>query len=341
MTVVFAQIREDAAVERAHFRDARHILTVASGGCMAFSLLTDDVATVHAVDANPAQIALVALKAQLIDALDLADFLVVAGEADGPRAELLARHAPAAPSQVVAHGLLHAGINEAFYRFLGANLRRAVLSPEIWQELLTAPDLETQRAWLERYTWTPSWGAALGVLLSRATHEHFFGPEIFAHVGEHHFSEFFVERFATEVSRRPAADNPFLHQVLFGRYAPHARPHYLTEPGYAEVKRNLHKLRLTSSAVEALPVPRARYDALTLSNLFDWAAAPTARAVCERLRELAEPGARVVVRQMLDDRHLPLSLRAADTALDAANTDRSMLYRRIACGVLCEQAGRA
>jgi len=331
--LLFAQIREDAAVESKHFEGARRILAVASGGCTALALLNDGVELVHAVDANPAQTALLAQKVRAIAALELDDFLVVAGEADGDRAGLFARAGLTVSDEVAASGLLHCGANERFYRFLGNNLRRTVHEPAVWAALLDAPDVAAQLAWLAEFANTERWCLALDLLLSRTTHDHFFPPALFAHIEERAFGAFFAERFAAEVSTRRIGDNPFFHQILDGRYPVAARPDYLTPDGYARVKRNLHKLRIDTVALQGVENPEVPYDAVALSNVFDWAPESIAAAIAERMVQAA-PGARVVVRQMLDQRSLPAALRLCDARPEHAALDRSMLYRAVHCGRL-------
>src|SRR5262245_47157465 len=95
--VHFAQIREDGRLERrlaVRHRPAR-IVCVASGGCTALSLLSDGVEAVHAVDANPAQCALVELRKAAIAALDRDGYLAFIGERPAEdRPAVYARLAP-------------------------------------------------------------------------------------------------------------------------------------------------------------------------------------------------------------------------------------------------------
>lgn len=327
--IYFAQIREDAEVERAHFRDARRILTIASGGCVAFSLLTDHVSLVEAVDLNPAQTQLVTTKARAMSALSRDEFLIACGEAPGDRAAIFARAGLEVNPETRERGLLHVGATERFYRFLGQNLRRNVLNEEAWEALLKTESLDEQKAWLTRHTEGAGWQMAMRVLLSRATHEHFFPPAMFAQIEEQSFGRLFLDRFTHEVTSRRVTDNPFLHQLLYGRYREDARPAYLTATGYAEAKRNLHKLKVTTASVTSLE-PEHGYDALGLSNIFDWASDEDARVISAKLQEIAIPEARVVVRQMLDARAIPLALREVSRERE----DRAMLYRDVACGRL-------
>ena len=186
-TIHFAQIREDANVERAVFAStgARRLAVVASGGCTALSLLSGDVERVFAVDANPAQTALVALRRAAIEALEREGYLAFVGESDADdrgatyRALRSGLDAPSrlfwdARIHTIEAGIQGCGTTERFYRFLGGNLRRSVLSETAWEALWGCRTVALQSEWADRYARSDVWRMALRVLLSRTSHLAFF-----------------------------------------------------------------------------------------------------------------------------------------------------------------------
>lgn len=353
--IYFAQIREDAEVERALVakRASRRLAVVASGGCTAFSLLDDAVESVHAIDANPAQAALVELKKAAIAALDRDAYLAFLGERDAAdRVATYAAIADALPSyarthwdarsSLVAAGVNRAGVTERFYAFLGENLRRSVLDEAAWEELFACEGLEAQREFHREHCQTEAFRMALRVLLSRTTHLAFYPAFMFAQAKEHHFGDFFGERFETELVSRPVRNNYFLSQVLFGRYlygVPGGTPHYLSEAGYASAKRNLHKLTVVAEPLEVC-LPRLRsVDAFFLSNVFDWADAAARERIVEAAHACHAPSALFVYRNMLASPPMPQRFAESvevDASLSQAmeGIERSMLYRSITCGVM-------
>src|SRR5262245_66024072 len=91
LPVAFAQVREDPLLDlwvvRQLSRDARVVL-IASGGCTATLLAAaPNVAWLHLVDPNPAQLALSRLKLRLLETSAPPDRLALLGHASLPAAE--------------------------------------------------------------------------------------------------------------------------------------------------------------------------------------------------------------------------------------------------------------
>lgn len=338
MTVHFAQIREDAAVELdlvARHRPHR-IACIGSGGCTALSLLTDEVEVVWCVDANPAQCAVVELKRAALAALDREDWLAFVGERPHPdRAGVLAGlPLPAwarawweAHPTELALGANHCGTTERFYRFVGQNLRASVVPDEAWWALLRGTG--DPAALRDRWFSGPAWETALRVLLSRTTHTAFFPPAMFANVTEHDFAAFFAARFDEELETRPLAGNYFLSQLLFQTWLPDAAPPFVAD--WERTRRNLHKLVVVPRPIEDFLDETEDVDALFLSNVFDWLDAAGRERLCRAVEGAAAPGAVVLWRNMLAAHPLPLAERLVP---DDVVHDRSMLYRHVTAGVL-------
>lgn len=353
MTVHFAQIREDAAVERclvARHRP-RRIACIGSGGCTALSLLSDEVEVVYAIDANPAQCAVIEVKRAAMAVLDREDWLAFVGEAPASdRAVTFEGLADALPvyardwwrarPEALALGANHCGSTERFYRFVGGNLRHSVVPDAVWRDLLAADSLDAQRALHARHFTGPEWTTALRVLLSRTTHLAFFPAQMFANVTEHDFAAFFAAQFDREVLTRSIRGNYFLSQLLFGTWLPDSAPPFALPSGWGGARRNLGKLVVRPLTLDAfLASDEARgVEAFFLSNVFDWLDATGRARLCEGLLAAAAPGAVVLWRNMLADHALPASFAerfVPEPDKEAlAALDRSMLYRRITAGVL-------
>jgi S-adenosylmethionine:diacylglycerol 3-amino-3-carboxypropyl transferase len=160
---------------------------------------------------------------------------------------------------------------------------------------------------------------------------------MFAEVGEHHFGDFFGERFRDNVTRRPQADNYFLHQVVFGRYLLDRRrgtPQYLAVDGYAEAQRNAHKLSVHVAPIDAFLSSQRDVDAVLLSNVFDWAPPDARDRIAERAVQSLSRGATLLYRHMLASPTLPEPIRLG-TRIDEewgnalCAVERSLLYRRV------------
>src|SRR5262245_18302496 len=85
LPVAFAQVREDAWIDLEVARrlaGGASVLMVASGGCTAAALATmQDLALLHFLDPNPAQLALTRLKLRLLQAAEPPERLALLGHA--------------------------------------------------------------------------------------------------------------------------------------------------------------------------------------------------------------------------------------------------------------------
>lgn len=348
----FAQIREDARIERRTFSHARRILAIASGGCTALSLLDDHVESVCAIDASPAQCALVELRKAAIFALDRDAYLAFVGERVSTTRSAVYRTLRAqldsearafwdGREEDVAAGIDHAGSTERFYRFVAGALADTVLPVETALTFLRHDHTDAQLSFYREHIDGTPWRTAVRTLLSRTAHLAFFPAAMFAHARDRSFGDHFLERFELALGLHPLAMNYFLQQVLLGRYLGErddAYPHYLTLDGYAAARRNIAKLHVVCSPLAAHLHAARDIDAFALSNVLDWTAPAEHDAFVRTLASAAAPGARFVVRFMLADATVPAALAACSVPLcDAASTahdDRSGLYREIACGAL-------
>ena len=351
----FAQIREDSLVERTLFaeRVPARILCIGSGGCTALSLLSDRVDQVLAIDANPAQCALMALKKEAVRELTRAEYLAFIGEQPGqPRLEVYPRLAgrltPAAREywdghgSDIATGINQCGATERFYRFVGTNLRRNVCGDEVWRALLECPDVAAQRVLYERHFTTEAWRTAVRVLLSRTTHLQFFPAFMFAQATENDLGGFFAAQFEREITRSRVFNNYFLSQFLFASYLPdrdEGMPGYLSEEGYAAAKRNIDRLVIVEGALQDV-LPRLNgIDAFFLSNVFDWAGPADRSKICEAILAARAGEAILLYRNMLSAHPLPdgfmrrMSIDAAQCERLCA-LERSMMYRQIVAAEL-------
>src|SRR5262249_1961721 len=116
------------------------------------------------------------------------------------------------------------------------------------------------------------------------------------------FARHFARRTRHALATLPAADNPYLWQVLAGRYPPGAGAPWLAEPApdrLPEVPWN------TTVMTEALRRAPGSYDFVHLSNILDWLSPDEARATLGLAFSALRPGGRVLVRQLNSTLDIP------------------------------------
>ncbi len=344
LPLAFSQVREDARIDAAALGalpPGARVALIASGGDTAAWLVAGGrVGILHLVDLNPAQLALTRLKLHLLARETPRRRREILGHAPplrgrrgpllrGLERELALPTGCLGPAEYVARvGPDYAGR----YEWVFAQLR-AALAP--WRSeleaLLALSDPVTQAAAVAP-------GSPLGDELATAFAEALsleqlialFGPEATRNPRQT-FHAHFLGQLRQCLGSQPARTNPFLAQMLLGRFAeagaypwldaiPSGQPPLLHWHG-RPMDDVLGNLRAES------------LDFVHLSNILDWlppaAAARLLRAVFAALR----PGGRVLIRQLNSTLDIPACgpdfrwLLEEAAALHAR--DQSFFYRAL------------
>jgi S-adenosylmethionine-diacylglycerol 3-amino-3-carboxypropyl transferase len=311
LPVAFAQVREDPRVDRAvaeRLGPEARVCMVASGGCTAAVLATlPNVAAVHLVDANPAQLELARLKLSLLEAAT---------------PERLARLGHADPA---GGGPDYAGRYERCFAALSAALPDAELDDLL---RLTDPAEQARRAAPD----TP-----LGRRLDTALDEVLALPNLVALFGEaatrnpvEPFARHFARRLRVALGNFPAADNPFVWQMLRGRYPPGRPADWFTLPQQKPTAAVTEREGFMADALREAP---GAFDLVHLSNILDWLSPAEATAT---LAAALRPGGHVLIRQLNSSLDIPAAgpMFAWDITTAAAlhAADRSFFYRALHLG---------
>jgi S-adenosylmethionine-diacylglycerol 3-amino-3-carboxypropyl transferase len=345
LPVAFAQVREDALLDRWVVdrcpAPARAIL-VASGGCTAAALAAGGrVGILHLVDRNPAQIALTRLKLRLLQTAEpLRRRELLGHDPLDPRerigrltAELTALDLSpehlGPPLVIAAVGPDHAGRYEQVFAALRREL--APVADEL-AALLTLRDTDHQAAQVAPAT-------ALGRALDDAFDRVMDLPVLVRLFGEQAtqnrrepFARHFANRTRHALATLPAADNPYLWQVLAGRYPGEAAP-WLTMPAPSAPPEVTATVASMDDALAAEP---GAFDFVHLSNILDWLSPEEARRTLDRAAAALRPGGWVLVRQLNSTLDIPALGGRIDWQPDLAAgllaRDRSYFYRALHLG---------
>jgi S-adenosylmethionine-diacylglycerol 3-amino-3-carboxypropyl transferase len=147
------------------------------------------------------------------------------------------------------------------------------------------------------------------------------------------FARHFARRTRHALATLPAADNPYLWQVLAGRYPPGAPIPWLAA---AAPQRFPEVTWANALMADALPAACGPFDLVHLSNVLDWLTPAQAAATLELAAAALRPGGLVLVRQLNSTLDVPASGRPFDWLADEAAAlhaaDRSYFYRGLHLG---------
>lgn len=308
----FAVVREDPELEAHLVRatEARAVLLVASGGCTALSLKhAFPRLDVVAFDFNPVQLAQVREKAAAVERGDLRHLNV----GDASRT-----------------GLNQRGDFEGLFRTLRGFLLEFVLTQEELEAFFSpGTPREARHALLDRWRASPYWPATFAVTFADGLLHAMFGPAATQHAQPGSYPGYFQRAFERGLARNDGAHNPFLQHVLLGHYRPE------DAPAYVHAGRALPVKLLEGSLLE---VPNLdRFELIHLSNIFDWSDDALVSAWADKLVHEAKPGARILLRQLNNQRDLRRFFEPAfafDDLLGAhfLEQDRSLFYERCEVG---------
>jgi S-adenosylmethionine-diacylglycerol 3-amino-3-carboxypropyl transferase len=354
MPVAFAQVREDPLLDLSIvddlLPDAASVLMIASGGCTAALLAASPrVARLHMVDPNPAQLALARLKLRLLTEAPPAGRAAILGHGVMPkpqRAQALASHLAAMGEavdvlgpldRVAAVGPDHAGRYELVFAALRDALRE---HREALAAVLGLDDVAEQSRRVEP-------GTALGDALDAALDEVMSQECLVALFGVgaqqnrvEPFSRHLAGRVRHVLATRPAAGNPYLWQMLLGRYPPGVASPWLGLPRPTRLAAVTWECGFMADALAAAPAPPRPppegYDMIHLSNILDWLPADEARRTLQLTHRALKPGGWTIVRQLnstVDVRSLQAGLAWDVRRSDAMHAaDRSFFYRALHLG---------
>lgn len=318
LPVAFAQVREDPRLDLLLVRSLPQpatLVLVASGGDTLISLAQHQHKMIHAVDVNPAQIALAKFKLSLSGAWPLATILQILG------------HSPMRQSDRI--------------QFLSQALERLKLTENVFGPLDWVSQVGLDHA--GRYeqcfhqlrqalaTGIPR-SQALTQVMSHSNLVCLFGPEA-AQNPLKPFHEHFLDRSQLAFQRPDAAENPFLHQMYEGRFPPGQAYdwHQSNRPPLTEVVWHCGKM-----LDFLVSLPPSSIDFLHLSNILDWLTPPQAELTLQACARSLKSNGLILIRQLnssLVINELSDAIRwNPSQGTEMEQMDRSFFYPKIHVG---------
>jgi S-adenosylmethionine-diacylglycerol 3-amino-3-carboxypropyl transferase len=147
------------------------------------------------------------------------------------------------------------------------------------------------------------------------------------------FSRHFAQRTRVAIESLPTVGNPYLWQLLLGRFPKGVCYPWLDVPRLERIPDITHAIGTMDAA---LATAAGVYDFVHLSNILDWLSPEDARRTLELAGRTLVPGGYVFVRQLNSTLDVPSSGPAFEWLSDVANElharDRSFFYRALHVG---------
>jgi S-adenosylmethionine-diacylglycerol 3-amino-3-carboxypropyl transferase len=316
--LLFAVIREDPRLEGELIlrTDAKKVLTVASGGCVALSIASRfPRVAVTAFDRSQAQLDHV--KAKLAAAI---------------RREVKALNVEDAN----AEALNQCGEFEKVFRILRKFFEEFIAPHHDLLAFFTrgAP-IHILDSMARRWTTSRYWPAAFHACFTDELLKTTLGTGALRHAAVGSYPDYFQRAFARGLRRDSAPENPFLQHVFLGGYRRGCEPDYIRSPEFGPIQL-FHGELPEIADVDT-------YDLVSLSNVFDRLDETEIAAWTTLLKEKMKPGATLLVRQFNSSFRLRPYLESEftfDSQLGRSffYRDRSLFYERFEVGKKREAA---
>jgi len=340
LPIAFAQVREDAEIDLEILSSIPSPISgvvIASGGCTVAALLSSsDISKLYVVDPNPAQIVLTKLKLEMLSTLNLVERLALLGHTTmeissriswveetcqrlGLDANLLG------PQNLWAEkGLDYSGRYEIVFEKI-----RAILNPfhgEIEQMFSSSDSVAPSKIYFDQLE------QAFDKVMSQDHLVTIFGEQATANRVQD-FSQHFFKRTQTAFEIMPCFHNPYLAQVLLGKYMNQKYPSWLNRQ---RKNKNSSIEYICQPMTKALSLVKDKVDFVHLSNILDWLSVEEAEQTLGLAHSVLPSGGRVIIRQLNSSIDIPKLNSLFDwdikTSKSLQKKDRSYFYRNIYLG---------
>lgn len=303
--VRYANVWEDAAILLEALRPSAgsRILSIASAGDNCFALLLADPELVAAADLNPAQFHLIELKMATLRRLDHPDALAFLGFREMKnRAAIFeklktelsadARNFWQNRADDLAAGVIHAGKFERYFQLFARRVLPLIHSRRTTAALLSQKSAAEQGHFYHENWNTWRWRGLFKIFFSKWAMGRFGrDPEFLAQVevpvGERIFQS--AERHLQSVA---AQQNHILRYNLTGDFGT-LLPDFLLPQNFEIIRQRLDRIQFFRGYAQDAGASFGKFDAMNLSDIFEYMDAATFRSVADSILKISNPGCRI------------------------------------------------
>lgn len=311
--VRYAQCWEDTdiVIEAMNVKPGDVCVSIASAGDNTLALLARNPSKVYALDLNPAQLALMELKAAAFKLLTYDEMLVVLGYRDGSNRRFLYENlasslSPAARSywnsklDDIECGVVSTGKFERYFEIFRKFSLPFTHSRRTVDALLLPKSREERERFFNRKWNTFRWRALVKVFFSELVMGSLGrDPRFFAYA-ENGLPEAVMAWTRKALVDQDPSKNPYLHWILKGKFGSEL-PAFLREENFERIKMNINKLELRQVSLEEFlsEIPQAHIDSMNLSDVFEYVSEDNYKSIMKLIARACKPGTRVVYWNMM------------------------------------------
>jgi S-adenosylmethionine-diacylglycerol 3-amino-3-carboxypropyl transferase len=326
-------------------RPQDRVLCVTASGDRPLNLLTKELHSLVAVDANPLQNALFDLKRVAISSLSHQDYLTFMGVFPSkerlkiysqiekkldPMSSALWELVP----KKIENGILYQGSVEKLLKIVSTIVRLCRGKKKV-DQLFSQKNIKEQQKFVAKSWDTFFWKKAFDIFLHPFSNRNLLrDPGLYEHVDPNiHVGKQIYTRIHTYLNRHLAKESILLSLFFNGKVDPQYFPPYLKKEGIQKIKKQIGKTEFhTNDLVSYVSnAPSNSFDCFSVSDVASYIGPKDFIKLVEGIYRCAKPGARYCIRQFMTNHQIPPHLSAhfkRNHALDKKlqEEDRCCIY---------------
>jgi S-adenosylmethionine-diacylglycerol 3-amino-3-carboxypropyl transferase len=322
------------------------VLCVTASGDRPLNLLTREIGSLIAIDANPLQNALFDLKRVALSSLPYEDYISFMGVR--PSKNRLQTYASTLEKRLdpmssalwellpkkIEQGVLYQGSLEKLLKF-ASQVIRTLRGHQKVNALFAMKNLKEQQAFVAKHWNTFMWKKAFDICLHPLVTRTFIkDPGLYEHVDPYfHVGNQIYHRIDHYLNQNLAKESILLSLILNGKVDPKHLPPCLQKEDVQKIQAQIDKTEFhTDDLISYVThAPENSFDCFSISDVASYIGKEDFNRLVEGIFRSARPGARVCMRQLLTNHKIPEHLAPhfkLNPELDAElqNEDRCCVY---------------
>lgn len=339
----YAQVWEDADVllDALDINENDEVLSIASAGENALSLLTRNPKHVYAIDLSDEQIFCCQFKFACYQYLDYKECMELMGVFESNRRkELYSKLKSKIPKKareyfddsfyIIENGIIHAGKFEHYLRLFGNKVLPLIHSEKTILELLERKSKsERYDFYYEKWN-NRRWRLLFKIFFSRHVMAKLGRDEAFFRYVNVNVAENILNRTKYAITELDTSKNSYLHYIIKGKYEDVLPVAYRKE-NFEIIKNNINRISLHSEPIEKFISSKdiwiTKYN---LSDIFEYMSDEEMCKIFDKIIEESPPGAKIAYWNMLADKRASKYLKNLDykekESQKLLNKDKAFFY---------------
>ncbi len=312
----YAQVWEDAEIliKALQIKEDDNILSIASAGENALSMLIQNPNKIYAIDLNLNQMACTELKKVAYKFLEYDECMKLIGVFDcDNRLELFEKIEDNLSDNtkryflenknILENGLINSGKFEKYFNIFRKKILPLIHGKKVTQELLKKKSKKERIEFYDKKWNNLRWQLLFRIFFSRTVMGKIGRDKAFFRYVNVNVSEHILERTKFAITQLDTSVNPYLHYIINGKYDK-VLPLAYRKENFEKIKENIDKLILLSESVETF-LEREDVDYISkynLSDIFEYMDDSQMCKIFEKILTKSPEGSRVAYWNMLADK---------------------------------------